>query len=63
MDCDSIDKHLSFITEKINNCYCDVIFPSYQKTAKIYPIPKKKNRLDKENYRLAFDLAHLSYAG
>ena len=71
MDCDiswdvlnaSIDKYLSFINEKINNCYCDVIFPRYQKLQKFLQYIRKKNRLDKENYRLARVLAHLSYAG
>ena len=56
-----IDTHISFVTEKINNSFCDVIYPSSQKLQKVPPIPKKKNSLDKKNYRLASVLAHLTY--
>ena len=50
MDCDiswdvlnaRIDKHLSFVTEKINNSFCDVIYPSSQKLQKFLQYLRKK---------------------
>ena len=50
MDCDiswdvlnaRIDKHLRFVTEKINNSFCDVIYPSSQKLQKFLQYLRKK---------------------
>lgn len=50
MDCDiswdvlnaRIDKHLSFVTEKINNSFCDVIYRSSQKLQKFLQYLRKK---------------------
>ena len=37
-----IDKHLSFVTEKVNNSFCDGIYPSSQKLQKFLQYLRKK---------------------
>ena len=56
----SIDIHLPFITNSINLSIGKGCFPEELKLAEVSPIFKKKDDLDKENYRPVSVLPHVS---
>ena len=56
----SINAYLSELTILINNCLTKGVFPDDLKLADITPIFKKKDSLNKENYRPVSILPHLS---
>ena len=56
----SINTYLSELTILINNCLKEGVFPDELKLADITPIFKKKDNLNKENYRPISILSHLS---
>ena len=56
----SIDIHLPFITNSINLSIGKGCFPEELKLAEVSPIFKKKDDLDKENYRPVSVLPHMS---
>ena len=56
----SINTYLSELTTLINNCLKEGVFPDDLKLADITPIFKKKDSLNKENYRPVSILPHLS---
>ena len=55
----TVDIHLSFITKIINVSFENGHFPDELKLAEVSPILKKKNDLDKENYRSPSILSHV----
>ena len=56
----TVDIHLPFITKIINVSFQNDRFPGELKLAEVSPIFKKNDDLDKENYRLASILSHVS---
>ena len=56
----TVDIHLPFITKIINVSFENGHFPDELKLAELSPIFKKNNDLDKENYRSASILSHVS---
>ena len=56
----TVDIHLPFITNSINLSIEKGCFPEVLKLAKVNPIFKKKDDLDKENYRPVSILPHVS---
>ena len=54
------DFHLPFITNSINLSIEKGCFPEERKLAEVSPIFKKKDDLDKENYRPVSVLPHMS---
>ena len=56
----TVDIHLSFITKIINFSHENGCFPDELKIAKVSPVFKKSDGLDKENYRPASILSHVS---
>ena len=55
----TIDNHFPFITNIINLSIEKGCFPEELKLAEVCPIDKKKDDLDKENYRSASILPHV----
>ena len=55
-----VDIHLSFITKIVNFSHENGCFPDELKIAKVSPVFKKNDGLDKENYRPASILSHVS---
>ena len=56
----TVDIHLPFITKIINVSFQNDRFPDELKLAEVSPISKKNDDLDKENYRPASILSHVS---
>ena len=56
----TVDIHLPFITKIINVSFENGHFPDELKLAELSPIFKKNNDLDKEKYRSASILSHVS---
>ena len=56
----TVDIHLPFITNSINLSIEKGCFPEELKLAEVSPIFKKKDDLDKENYRPVSVLPHVS---
>ena len=56
----TVDIHLQFITNSINLSIKNGCFPEELKLAEVSPIFKKKDDLDKENYRPVGVLPHVS---
>ena len=56
----TVDIHLPFITNSINLSIENGCFPEELKIAEVSPIFKKKDDLDKENYRPVSVLPHVS---
>ena len=56
----TVDIHLRFITNSINLSIENGCFPEELKLAEVSPIFKKKDDLDKENYRPVSVLPHVS---
>ena len=56
----SIDTYLPVLTEIINSSFEQNEFPNELKLADIIPIFKKKDPLNKENYRPLSILSHMS---
>ena len=57
---ESIDTYLPVLTEIINSYFAENEFPNELKLADIIPIFKKKDPLNKENYRPVSILSHMS---
>ena len=55
-----VDAHLPFITSRINLSIKKGCFPEELKLSEVSPIFKKKDDLDKENYRLVSILPYVS---
>ena len=56
----TIDVHVSVLTKVINSSIQNGCFPDELKVAEVTPIFKKNDDLDKENYRPASVLPHVS---
>ena len=56
----TVDIHLPFITNSINSSIEKGCFPEELKLAEVNPIFKKKDDLDRENYRPVSVLPHVS---
>ena len=56
----TIDAHVSLLTKIINSSIWNGCFPDELKAAEVTPIFKKNDDLDKENYRHASVLPHVS---
>ena len=56
----TVDIHLPFITKIINVSFENGRFPDELKLAEVSPIFKKNDDLDKENYKPASILSHVS---
>ena len=56
----TVDIHVPFITKIINNAYENSCFPDELKFAEVSPVSKKKDDLDKENYRPVSILSQVS---
>ena len=56
----TINVHVSLLTKTINSSIRNGCFPDELKAAKVTPIFKKNDDLDKENYRPASVLPHVS---
>ena len=56
---DTCDTFILYLTEIINNSFQTGNFPSELKLVEVTPVFKKKERLNKENYRLVSVLSHV----
>ena len=57
---DSLSVYTKELTTIINNCLKDGLFPNELKLADVSPVFKKDDDLNKENYRPASILSHMS---
>ena len=57
---ESLSVYTKELTTIINNCLRDGLFPNELKLADILPVFKKDDDLDKEDYRAASILSHMS---
>ena len=57
---DICDTFIPYFTEIINNCFQTGNFPNELKLAEVKPVYKKKDPLNKENYRSVSVLSHVS---
>ena len=57
---ENIEIYISYLTNTINDCIRNGFFPQELKLAVVSPLFKKKDNLDKENYRPVSVLTHLS---
>ena len=57
---DSLSVYAKELTALINNCLKDGLFPNELKLADVSPVFKKDDDLNKENYRPASILSHMS---
>ena len=57
---DSLSMYTKELTTIINNCLKDGLFPNELKLADVSPVFKKDDDLNKENYRPASILSHMS---